>query len=148
MKLPLNWKAMQECQLSVHTTLWWILCGSPPHLTGRRVCESRPLKVILKSLRSLRAYKRIQFQLFFIHEVHISSEINHNWTYLLIETKSPKFIFWEVKVTRCMYLIWEKKKFQLFKGCSVATSILQSKFQISNYYLPCRKFGFFSIHTW
>jgi predicted class III extradiol MEMO1 family dioxygenase len=42
-----------------------------------RACGPGPVKVIMESSRSLGAYKRIQFQHFFINEVHISSEIDH-----------------------------------------------------------------------
>jgi hypothetical protein len=52
--------------------------------------------------------------------------------------------------SRCFKNTWMDNVLlqQYLRGCSMATSILQSKFQISNYHLPRRKFGFFfSINT-
>jgi hypothetical protein len=81
-----------------------------------RACGSSPLMVSLKSLRSLGAYKRIQFQHFFIYEVHIASEIHYNWTDTLLATKVTQGHFLRgVGHSVHVPYLWKKKSFQSFK---------------------------------
>jgi hypothetical protein len=70
-----------------------------------RACGPRSLQVIWEKSRSLTAYLKKNFVIIW----SISSEIDHTWTFTLLGTKVTQGHFWEVKITQCMYLLFQSE---------------------------------------
>jgi hypothetical protein len=103
---------------------------------------------ILESSVSLRAY----FQHFFIHEVQISLEIDHNWAYTLLGTKVNQGHFWEIKVTQTIPYMYSKSSVIIVHVVhKVVLMIRYNSGNIHQFYwysclLSCKSFAFCEIY--